>query len=667
LGAKQLPVPVASLVAPLGAALAAAIALFTLNEAWHGTAADHAVVTVPATSLGIILAALSLLLVKPPNGPAARLAGGMLAMVTALLGLAILGRNALDWIGLPSAPWLLAGEEWWNPGPITGAGFTCLGLALLATGASSNDERRWAGLCAAATLVIALTGVIGHLYGASALYGLNRWGGTALSTALALGAVAIGVVFADATRGVAAAFVSASAGGHLLRRLTPAAILAPVVLGWCVLQLLELQQLDAAFGIALLVVSLVVVLVGLAAGQGIVAEGLAEERERLLARERVVRAEVTEILESITDAFFAVDRAWRFTYVNREAERLLRRPRTELLGRNLWKEFPEAVGAHFQEEYQLARSEQRTVQFETHFAALDTWFDVRAYPTSEGLSVYFRDVTQRKIDEARLHDLLESERTARAEAEEQRAQLERVTESRARLMRGFSHDLRNPLGVADSQAWMLEEGGRRGELSDRQRAGIERIRRSIGRSLRLIDDLLELSRAESGEVDVQPVETDVTQVAREAVEDFQVPAVAAGLTLEIHAPHTLAASTDPARVRQILANLLSNAVKYAAKGPVTVEAEHRQDEGPRVGPWIALSVRDSGPGIPREQCEAVFEEFTRLDPHAQPGAGIGLAISRRIARLLGGDLTLASDEGGSSTFTLWLPPSRRDAPSIERA
>jgi len=225
-------------------------------------------------------------------------------------------------------------------------------------------------------------------------------------------------------------------------------------------------------------------------------------------------------------------------------------------------------------------------------------------------------------------------------------------------MRGFSHDLRNPLGVADAQAWMLEEGGKLGQLSDRQRQSVGRIRRAIQSSLRLIDDLLELSRAESGEVEVKPVEVDVTQVAREAVDDFQAPAVAAGLTLEIHAPNALAASTDPARVRQILANLLSNAVKYAAKGPVTVEAAQRHDEGPHVGDWIALSVRDSGPGIPREQCEAVFEEFTRLDPHAQPGAGIGLAISRRIARRLGGDLTLASDEGGSSTFTLWLPPSQ---------
>ena len=109
-------------------------------------------------------------------------------------------------------------------------------------------------------------------------------------------------------------------------------------------------------------------------------------------------------------------------------------------------------------------------------------------------------------------------------------------------------------------------------------------------------------------------------------------------------------------MKQILANLLSNAVKYADKGTVTVEAGPLSEES-HPGDWIALSVKDCGPGIPRDKLEAVFEEYTRLDPDSQPGAGIGLAISRRIARLMGGDLTVASQVGQGSTFTLWLPPS----------
>jgi signal transduction histidine kinase len=89
-----------------------------------------------------------------------------------------------------------------------------------------------------------------------------------------------------------------------------------------------------------------------------------------------------------------------------------------------------------------------------------------------------------------------------------------------------------------------------------------------------------------------------------------------------------------------------------------VRAElRREQEGPRRGEWITVSVADEGPGIPPERHEHVFLEFTRLDPDAQRGAGVGLAISRRLARMLGGDITLVSEVGKGSTFTLWLPLS----------
>lgn len=648
--------PAAGLIAPAGAMLGGGIALISLVSAWEGYA--DRTVTVPTTAVGVLLAAFALILVRPPRGPILRGVGRSLAMLVSVIGVLVLAQYGADWLGIFPQLRLFSGEEWWNlrPSPVTAAGLTFLGAALFHIAAPIGTERKSAGLYAAIALVIALTGIVGHAYGASALYGLNRWGGTAISTAIALGAVALGVVFADTGRGVASMYANAGPSGYLLRRQTLGAIIAPLVLGWLVLSFMELQYMDDEFGIALLVVSLIVVLVALAMKQGIDAQAFAAERESLLSRERAARAEVTDILESITDAFFAVDKAWRFTYVNREAERLLRRPRVELLGRNLWAEFPESVADKFREEYQRGRHHEGTVQFEALFEPLDIWFHVRAYPTSEGMSVYFHDVTQRRRADEERECLLISERTARAEAELRRVQLEAVTESRSRLMRGFSHDVRNPLGVADAQAWMLEQGRAFGELNERQREGVRRIRKSLQTSLRLLDELVELNRAETGELDLRPQPTDVVQVARDAVDDYQAPAMAAGLTLEIKAPPGLPARTDPTRVKQILANLLSNAVKYADKGTVTVEAGPLSEES-HPGDWIALSVKDCGPGIPRDKLEAVFEEYTRLDPDSQPGAGIGLAISRRIARLMGGDLTVASQVGQGSTFTLWLPPS----------
>lgn len=126
--------------------------------------------------------------------------------------------------------------------------------------------------------------------------------------------------------------------------------------------------------------------------------------ERKLAEEALQESnrQIRNILESITDAFFALDSNWRFTYVNSEAEHVLQRPREELLGKNVWEEFPEAVESAFYPEYHKALHEQTTVEFEEYYPPLEIWVDVRAYPSEYGLSIYFRDVTERRQAAERL-------------------------------------------------------------------------------------------------------------------------------------------------------------------------------------------------------------------------------------------------------------------------
>ena len=111
---------------------------------------------------------------------------------------------------------------------------------------------------------------------------------------------------------------------------------------------------------------------------------------------------IENVLESITDAFFALDREWRFTYLNRQAGTLLQRNRNELPGKNIWEEFPEAVGTMFFKQYQKALAEQTPVVFEEYYPPLESWFEVRAYPSAQGLLVYFLNINERRKTEENL-------------------------------------------------------------------------------------------------------------------------------------------------------------------------------------------------------------------------------------------------------------------------
>jgi signal transduction histidine kinase len=245
------------------------------------------------------------------------------------------------------------------------------------------------------------------------------------------------------------------------------------------------------------------------------------------------------------------------------------------------------------------------------------------------------------------------------ESERRRQALEKALETKARLMRGLTHDLRNPLGAVDGYAEILQLGVV-GDPTGEQRAILQRIHRAVTSSVSILDDVLELSRAEAGHLRVTPSAVDVLALLREVVEDHQVPLDAAGLRFQEALPSALPMlATDPDRVRQVLGNLLSNAIKYAPRGgSVLLSAAVRGGaDGDDPARWCTVEVSDTGPGIPEDEQENIFEEFYRVEGSSRRvhGLGVGLAISRRIARLLGGDLTVRSIVGQGSAFALWLP------------
>ncbi len=224
----------------------------------------------------------------------------------------------------------------------------------------------------------------------------------------------------------------------------------------------------------------------------------------------------------------------------------------------------------------------------------------------------------------------------------------------------LSHELRNPLAPLRNGLHVLRLAGK-GDAAEAPI--IEMMERQVGHLVRLIDDLLELSRISSGALELRRSRVDVAEVVRNALETAQPLIEAAGHRLEVALPHELLPlDGDPVRLAQILANLLNNAAKYTdAGGRITVTAV-------REGANVAIRVRDTGSGIAAQDLDRMFEMFVRGDRtsrRAQSGLGIGLALSQRLAEMHGGRIVAASEgPGRGSEFTLRLPlaPARTADP-----
>jgi signal transduction histidine kinase len=245
---------------------------------------------------------------------------------------------------------------------------------------------------------------------------------------------------------------------------------------------------------------------------------------------------------------------------------------------------------------------------------------------------------------ARQTRLIEQERDNRLE-------LERVMDSRARLIRGFTHDVKNPLGAADGFLSLMQDeiyGPLGGPVKDT----ITRVRRSIHTALQLIDDLITIARAEALDLDTARDPVDVVALAMDIATEYRAQAVAQNVSINVSAREVPPVLSDSTRIHQILGNLVSNALKYAPKVDIDI-AVHVADEGE--SRFCAVAVSDHGEGIPAEHIGRLFAEFTRLEPERAEGAGLGLAISQRLAHALGGRIHVSSEPGVGSTFTLRLP------------
>ncbi|MEO8230258.1 MAG: ATP-binding protein [Chloroflexota bacterium] len=256
----------------------------------------------------------------------------------------------------------------------------------------------------------------------------------------------------------------------------------------------------------------------------------------------------------------------------------------------------------------------------------------------------------------RLAQSFEEQRELTRQLEETNASLARASEAKSRFLASVSHELRTPmnaiLGFTDALL-----GGVDGKLNPDQRTSLGWVQRGGRDLLGLINEILDLSKIESGKLTIDPQPFDPRELVEAVVAQYRSMAAQKGIRLEWHdADAPAEVVLDRQRVRQILVNLFGNALKFTSSGEVQVETAGSAESRFRV------AVRDTGPGIATDQHEAIFEEFQRAEGD-EAGTGLGLAISRRLARVMGGDVTLDSEPGRGSVFYLTLPLDSRVEPA----
>ncbi|MBS0417008.1 MAG: response regulator [Proteobacteria bacterium] len=358
----------------------------------------------------------------------------------------------------------------------------------------------------------------------------------------------------------------------------------------------------------------------------------ARRREEAARREAIEQTlmERAALLESITDAFFALDREFRFTYLNQRALDHFNATREALLGRVLWEVFPQTRGSLFHQEYELALKEQRSVSFETISRISNRWVEVRAYPTQQGLAVYFRDVTDRKLAEEQLRD---------------------ADRRKNEFLAVLAHELRNPLAPLRNGLHILKRhSAAQVAIADT----VNMMDRQMTHLVRLVDDLLDVSRITRGRLELRQRKVLLADILGSAVESTRAAIESSRheLTVCVRAPR-LWVNGDPERLAQVFSNLLLNAAKYTdAGGRITLALDC--DNGEAV-----VTVEDNGIGIPPQALEQVFDMFAQVRSHEVRGAeglGIGLSLVRTLVQLHNGTVSAFSEGPGlGARITVRLP------------
>lgn len=381
------------------------------------------------------------------------------------------------------------------------------------------------------------------------------------------------------------------------------------------------------------------------------------ERERAQEELEVQKAYLEKLFESAPEAIILLDEEGRVTRMNDEFTRMFGYGRREALHAPVeelvvpderlaearrWKD---RVRRGHTVGYETVR--QRSDGRPIDVSVLSTAIDVGAGRAA--IYEIYRDISARKRAEEEL-------RRAKEAAEE-------ATRAKSEFLAQMSHELRTPLNSIIGFANVLGKGAA-DRLGERQATFLERIRENGLHLLRLINDILDLSKIEAGKMTVELESVDLVRLVEETVGQFRGQVFDRELTLEVEMEKPLEPlRTDRGKLKQILINLIGNAVKFTERGRVVVRVRGDAETGAA----RMIEVEDTGIGIAPERLRTIFEAFEQADTgtaRAYGGTGLGLTISSQLCRLLGYDLTVASEVGKGSTFRVILSPPPGDGPDL---
>jgi len=264
-----------------------------------------------------------------------------------------------------------------------------------------------------------------------------------------------------------------------------------------------------------------------------------------------------------------------------------------------------------------------------------------------------------------------------SELEHLSTELLRANRAKSEFLANVSHELRTPLNAIVGFVDLLRDGVY-GPLNSRQTGPVERIEASANHLRHLVDQVLDLAKMAAGRLEVHTEPVELRPFVFDVASEVEPLMTEKGLSFSLAIGATLPrVRTDPTHLRQILINLLGNAVKFTNDGGIAIRGKlikrNHHNENPEVLTaaassetlWIALQVADSGVGIAEKDRERIFDEFEQVNAgprgdSMRRGTGLGLSISRRLARLLGGDISVESELGRGSVFTVWLPVDPAD-------